>query len=204
MMSEEQKEKWIKDTALFYFRIFSATYEEEFHKTLLNGGGGNSSLCAAWYKLSAVFVKKRVSGKALEILIDKEVKYRQDGNVVFLLKKEIDTDRHDLFYSNKKGAENRIADGKYLHFDHHPSNKMILQLMNFKIKHYVSNGIDQETATINLSEFLKTIQTEDLITVEQDDVRTSADRGELQNRDDREALLDDDWYELKIVKKFKN
>jgi hypothetical protein len=202
-MNEEQKERWIKDTALFYFRIFSVNYEKSFHETLLKGGGGNSSLCAAWYKLSAVFVKKRISRKALETLIVKGVIHRREGNVVKLLKREIDIDRHELFYSNRKGAENRIADGKYLHFDHHPSNKKILQLMNFEIKQYVSSGINQEMATINLSEYLKTIQTEDLITVEQDDIRTSADRGdEPQDRDAREALIIDDWYELRIVKDF--
>ena len=65
------KEKWIEDTALFYFRIFSADYGDLFLNKLLKGGGGNSTLCASWYQLSPVFVPERISATALNLLIER-------------------------------------------------------------------------------------------------------------------------------------
>jgi hypothetical protein len=197
-MTMNNTQRWIEDTALFYFRIFSGNYGEDFLNKLLKGGGGNSALCASWYQLSPVFVPQRVSGKALDLLKEKGFNIVQNGNLVKLKKSDIKV-KHNLFYNNAKGAQNRIIVGKLFHFDHNPSNKKILSLLNKRIKDYMDSQVSEQELLYDLSEYLKTIQTVDLITVNQDDIRTNADREDrsLTNYE-RDNLLNDTWYELEI------
>lgn len=197
------KEKWIEDTALFYFRIFSGDYGDKFLKKLLKGGGGNSTLCASWYELSPVFVPYRISRSALNLLKENSFDVIEVGNTVRLNKKDL-KNRHLLFYNNAKGSENRINIGKLFHFDHNPSNKKILALLNDRIKNYMESQVSEREILVDLSEYLKTIQTVDLITVQQDEIRTTTDRLDkpLTNLE-RDSLLGDNWYVLEIYKKIK-
>ena len=71
MGSGFDKEKWIKDTALLFYQIFSVEYDDVFIKKLLAGGGGNSTLCSTWTHLNGYFVTFRISEKAYELLISK-------------------------------------------------------------------------------------------------------------------------------------
>lgn len=191
-------QKWIEDTALFYFKIFSGSYGDNFLKKLLKGGGGNSTLCASWYQLSPVFVPKRVSGSAVKLLKEKSFDVFEDGTIVRLKKKELNN-KHLLFYHNAKGAQNRINIGKLFHFDHNPSNKKILSLLNDRIKDFMESQVSEQEILLDLSEYLKTIQTVDLITVEQDEIRTKADRADYPLTNiERDALLGDIWYVLEI------
>lgn len=193
-----EKQKWIEDTALFYFRIFSGTYGDKFLKKLLKGGGGNSTLCASWYQLSPVFVPKRISGSALNLLKENSFDVIEDGSTVRLNKKDL-VNRHLVFYNNAKGAQNRINTGKLFHFDHNPSNKKILSLLNDRIKNYMESQVSEQEILNDLSEYLKTIQTVDLITVEQDEIRTNADRADFPLTNiERDSLLGDNWYVLEI------
>ena len=57
--------KWIDDTALLFYQIFSGEYEsDDFWHKLTLGGGGNSPLCATWEKFSNRFVLRRISVSA--------------------------------------------------------------------------------------------------------------------------------------------
>jgi hypothetical protein len=191
-------QKWIEDTALFYFRIFSGNYGEDFLKKLLKGGGGNSTLCASWYQLSPVFVPQRISGAALSLLREKSFDIIEEGNKIRLKKSQVKAN-HGMFYNNAKGAQKRIIAGKYFHFDHNPSNKKILSLLNERIKGFMESQVSEQDILLDLSEYLKTIQTVDLITVEQDEIRTSADRDDLPlTNAQRDDLINDTWYTLEI------
>lgn len=191
-------QKWIEDTALFYFRIFSGNYGEDFLKKLLKGGGGNSTLCASWYQLSPVFVPQRVSSQAVHRLREKAFDIVEHENTIRLRKIDL-KDNHTMFYNNAKGAENRTRAGKFFHFDHNPSNKKILSLLNDRIKEFMNSHVSEQEILVDLSEYLKTIQTVDLITVEQDEIRTSADREDRPlTNSERDALLNDNWYWLEI------
>lgn len=191
-------QKWIEDTALFYFRIFSGNYGEDFLNKLLKGGGGNSTLCASWYQLSPVFVPQRISGAALSLLREKSFDIIEKGNKIRLKKSQV-KENHVMFYNNAKGAQKRIIAGKYFHFDHNPSNKKILSLLNERIKGFMESQVSEQDILLDLSEYLKTIQTVDLITVEQDEIRTSADRDDLPlTNAQRDDLINDTWYTLEI------
>ena len=191
-------QKWIEDTALFYFRIFSGNYGEDFLNKLLKGGGGNSTLCASWYQLSPVFVPQRISGTALNSLREKSFDIIEEDNTIRIKKSQIQ-ENHIMFYNNAKGAQKRIIAGKYFHFDHNPSNKKILSLLNERIKGFMESQVSEQDILLDLSEYLKTIQTVDLITVEQDEIRTSADRDDLPlTNAQRDALINDTWYTLEI------
>lgn len=191
-------QKWIEDTALFYFRIFSGNYGEDFLNKLLKGGGGNSTLCASWYQLSPVFVPQRISGTALSLLREKSFDIIEEDNTIRIKKSQIQ-ENHIMFYNNAKGAQKRIIAGKYFHFDHNPSNKKILSLLNERIKGFMESQVSEQDILLDLSEYLKTIQTVDLITVEQDEIRTSADRDDLPlTNAQRDALINDTWYTLEI------
>ncbi len=193
-------EKWVKNTALLFYQIFSVDYEDEvFIKKLLSGGGGNSTLCATWMQLVQFFVKHRISETAYNLLLeeldDEDLdKIRLEENTVYISKKIYDK-YHSMFANNAKGAENRINVGKYFHFDHNPSNKKVLELLCNKIKlHKNEEGFIEE-----LTQYVNSVQTLDLITVEEDDIRTSADRrnpnGPLSS-DERDELLNTTFYNL--------
>lgn len=188
-------EKWVKNTALLFYQIFSVDYEDKaFIKKLLSGGGGNSTLCATWVHLVEFFIPHRISDKAYNLLKEKfGEKIRLEENTVYI-PKTIRDKNHSMFANNAKGAENRKNAGKYLHFDHNPSNKKVLELLCNKIKsHKNDEGFLEE-----LTEYVNSVQTLDLITVEEDDIRTCADRnfnGPLSSNE-RDELLHTTFYEL--------
>ena len=196
-----ENKKWIKDTALLFYQIFSVDYEDEgFLNKLLAGGGGNSTLCSTWMHLNGSFVKYRISKAAYELLLEKiseedRTKVRLENETVYI-SKIIDKNYHGLFYNNAKGANNRKKVGKFFHFDHNPSNKKVLELLNSKIKKRES----EENFINELASYIETVQTIDLITIYEDDKRTYADRqsknGPLSSSE-RDELLETQFYALK-------
>lgn len=197
---KDEKQSWINDTALFYFQIFSRNYGEKFLKKLLKGGGGNSTLCASWYQLSPVFVSQRVSDTALKLLIEKSISITKDPDkrTVVIKKSEIDKHR-GMFYNNAKGADNRKSAGKFFHFDHNPSNKKILSLLNDQIREFLDSKITEDAILEQLGNYLESIQSVDLITVEQDQIRTSADLQDAPlTKEERDKILHDEWWTLNI------
>ena len=203
-MNRETDEKWIKDTALLFYQIFSVDYEDErFENKLLQGGGGNSTLCSTWNQLSDSFIKYRISKRAYDLLIsiindsDRDMITKQDNCVTipynFIFKKY-----SYLFSSNAKGAVKRKKNGQYFHFDHNPSNKKVLKLLKSKIK----ENKDKEDFLKILTKYIRKIQTVDLITVEEDDIRTQADLKLEEKMDsfERDRIIDSEFYDLFISK----
>lgn len=202
-MSKEVNKKWIKDVALFFYQIFSVKYEnKEFVKRLLMGGGGNSTLCSTWTHLSDDFIEYRISKKAYNLLLEKvesnDKKYIvKNGDTVSIPKFIIEKKYHQLFFNNAKGAENRKLKSKYFHFDHNPSNRKVLLKIKGKIEeHDYSDEYLEE-----LSQYIKQIQTVDLITVEEDDIRTYADQNlkEKLEAHERDLLTKSKFYNLEIL-----
>ncbi|MGM9848510.1 MAG: hypothetical protein ACI312_02030 [Bacilli bacterium] len=202
-MSKEVNEKWIKDVALFFYQIFSVEYEnKEFVKRLLMGGGGNSTLCSTWTHLSDDFIEYRISKKAYNLLLEKvesnDKKYIvKNGDTISIPKFIIEKKYHQMFFNNAKGAENRKLKSKYFHFDHNPSNRKVLLKIKGKIEeHDYSDEYLEE-----LSQYIKQIQTVDLITVEEDDIRTYADQNLKEKLDahERDLLTKSKFYNLEIL-----
>ena len=193
-LSKKQQE-WLKNTAIFYYQIFSKEYNDEFLAELLKGGGGNSALCGSWYKLGSKFAKSRISGKALEKLKKMKFPLEVNGDVVTIKSKDINNNK-SLFSNDAKTIEARKAEGKIFHFDHNPSNKHLLNLMNEKVKVVVASGLPEDDQIDLLSDFIYNLQTKDLITIEQDDVITKADkkRKTALSKDVRDKMLNDKWY----------
>lgn len=191
-------EKWTRNTALLFYQIFSVDYEQEvFLNKILSGGGGNSTLCSTWMHLNEFFINYRISETAYNLLLEKVAnedknKISLKNNTVFISKK-IYKKYHTFFFHNAKGAENRTNAGKFFHFDHNPSNKKVLTLLCNKIKQHKN----EEDFFEELTEYVKTVQTLDLITVEEDDLRTIADRrkGPLTAKE-RDNLLNTRFYAL--------
>lgn len=199
---EIDKEKWIKNTALLFYQIFSVDYEDEaFINKLLSGGGGNSTLCSTWNHLNEYFIKYRITENAYNLLLEKISEEHKNmiilrGDTVYISKKLRDKKHyHGLFENNAKGAENRANAGKFFHFDHNPSNKKVLMILNEKIKEH---RYDEEFVA-ELTDYIKTVQTIDLVTIYEDDTRTLQD---LQNPDgplsaeERDNLLETHFYNL--------
>lgn len=202
-MSEKKKklnpEEWIKNAAIFYYQIFSSSYDELFLAELLKGGGGNSTLCGSWMKLSSKFVKYRISKTALNDLKIKGVQYSLNNDIVEISKKDIKKNK-SMFSNDSKSTEKRELSGKFFHFDHNPSNKHILTLLNSKVKELSIVSLSQEEKIELLSDYISKIQTVDLITIKQDDMITKADRlnKNALSKDVRDKLLKDTWYNLVI------
>lgn len=202
-MSKEVDEKWLKDVALLFYQIFSVEYEnEEFIKRLLMGGGGNSTLCSTWTHLSDDFIEYRISKKAYDLLLKKVdasdkhliVKKRDTISIPkYLIKKKY----HSMFFNNAKGAENRKLKNKYFHFDHNPSNRKVL----INLKEEIEKHDYSDKYLIELSQYIKQIQTVDLITVEEDDIRTYADQNSKEKLDasKRDQLTKSKFFNLDIV-----
>lgn len=203
-MSKKINDEWINDTALLFYQIFSVDYEDEkFQNKLLKGGGGNSTLCSTWMQLSDCFVRYRISKMAYELLIniisgpDRNMIIK-NNNCVTIPSNFISKKYSYLFSSNAKGAEKRKKNGQYFHFDHNPSNKKVLTLLKNNIKENKNN----DDYLKDLSIYIKKIQTVDLITVEEDDIRTQADL-KLQDKMDsaqRDEIIDAEFYDLIISK----
>ena len=166
------------------------------------GGGGNSTLCSTWTHLSADFNEYRISKKAYNLLLEKvesnDKKYIvKNGDTISIPKFIIEKKYHQMFYNNAKGAENRKLKSKYFHFDHNPSNKKVLLKIKGKIEeHDYSDEYLEE-----LSQYIKQIQTVDLITVEEDDIRTYADQNSKEKLDahERDLLTKSKFYNLEIL-----
>ena len=193
--------KWIRDTATLFYQIFSVDYQDEgFITKLLSGGGGNSTLCSTWTHLNGCFVPYRISENAYNLLREKLGEKADEwvclkNNTVYV-SKQVYKKHPRMFYHNAKGAENRVNVGKFFHFDHNPSNKKVLALLNEKIKAHKND----EEFLEELTEYVRTVQTIDLITVFEDDIRTSADKksrnGPLTS-EKRDELLNTRFYCLK-------
>ena len=189
--------KWIKNTALLFYQIFSADYEgKSFINKILSGGGGNSTLCSTWTHLADNFITHRISENAYNLLINKlddedKSKVRLENDTVFI-SKYIYKKYHTLFFNNAKGAKNRINAGKFFHFDHNPSNKKVLKLLYTRIK----SSRKEDGFLEKLTEYVGSVQKLDLITVEEDDIRTSADRKSLLSLKERDNLLNTKFYSL--------
>lgn len=190
-------EKWIKDTALLFYQIFSVDYEESFTNRLLAGGGGNSTLCATWIHLSDAFVPYRISEDAYKSLI-KKIDEIDRGKIRIVedkiyIPKYINKKYHSMFYNNAKGAENRKKAGKFFHFDHNPSNKKVLEILSSTIKEHKNDNGYLEV----LADYIKNIQTIDLITVDEDDIRTWKDRSDgAYSAAERDKMLKTKFYKL--------
>ena len=205
-MNKEAQKQWIRDTALIFYQIFSVDYEnEDFSQKLLKGGGGNSTLCSTWTQLSDCFIKYRISEKAYDGILqkinatDRKLIVKNDNHVTipydFIYKKY-----HKLFFNNAKGAENRKKNGKYFHFDHNPSNKKVLLELK---KEITNNKRNEEVFLKKLANYIKQIQTVDLITVEEDDIRTKADLNQKKdklNSTERDKISKSSFYDLNIVR----
>jgi len=175
----------LEDLAKFFFSIFRQNYSENFVKYgLLAGGGGNSMLMNAWIHPSASFIRKRISGEAKKRIVDHG----------YSSLKEIP---HSFLRHNAKGSKNRIAAGKQLHEDHNPSNKKVMQLIMDKVRSYATSNYDEHKD--DLMNFLKNVQTLDIITVEQDDLRTNKDeiytkkQKDMFTHQERDDILNDTW-----------
>ncbi len=195
MSLDKNIQDWVRNTAVFYYQIFSKEYNDDFLAELLKGGGGNSVLCGSWYKLGSKFVKSRISGKALKELQKIKFPLSIENNIVRIKLRDIDNN-NSLFKNNAKTIEKRRAAGKFFHFDHNPSNMRLINLLNNKVKELLASGLSEDDQIDLLSEFIYNIQTIDLITIEQDDVITKADK-KLKtafSKDVRDKMLNDKWY----------
>lgn len=178
----------LDSTARFMYNVFnskSGNYCKAFENLLMSGGGGNSMFVNCWTKPSSYFIRVRISGEAEKKLF--EFGYN-----------DINSAPHDFKHNNAKGASKRIKNGKYLHLDHNPGNVKVLQLIRDKCRSYDAS-LEYEEIINDFKNYLKSIQTLDWITVEQDDKRTYADseytKGEknMMSHDERDALLNDTW-----------
>jgi len=192
------KNKCIINTAKLFYQIFSVDYDEEFLNKLLSGGGGNSTLGATLYHCFGEFVAYKISGKALKVLQEQNFQCEVNSNRVTISYKERNN-RNKLFSNNAKGAENRRKKGKLLHFDHNPSNKKLLALLFAKVQELKNEKIEYDEKINKLAKYIKTVQIVDLITIEQDDIRTGSDRGDPLTAEERDKLIKDTWYSLSFM-----
>lgn len=173
--SKDINQVMLHNLAQLLFAVFSIEYDEEFKKLLLGGGGGNSMFINTWMKPSAHFVKMRISSKAEQILKEKGYTIDNLGENV----------PKSLLKNNAKGAANRIKKGKRLHIDHNPGNVKVLELIYEKIQALKSEKGTKADKIEKLKSFLKDIQYLDIITVEQDDIRTLRDKKHTKKEKDR-------------------
>lgn len=177
----------LDSTAKFFLSVFSEQYDEEFEKMLVSGGGGNSMFVNAWQKPSKHFINARLSGDAKKCLA-------ANG---YTLK----TMPHGFICHNAKGVANRKAAGKYLHMDHNPGNVKVLHDIRDKVRSY-PDKMKHDDKIADLKEFMKKVQTLDVITVEQDDIRTLKDdkftkkEKDMMSSKERDNLLNDTWDDL--------
>lgn len=203
-MKKKISDEWINDTALLFYQIFSVDYGDvNFNAKLMAGGGGNSTLCSTWTQLSDDFLNYRISKKAYKLLLnliseeDKKSIIKTEKDIT--IPKKIIYDKYrGLFFNNAKGVVNRKNSGKYFHFDHNPSNKKVLSLLKSKVK----EKKDNPDFLNELTDYVKNVQTVDLITVEEDEIRTNADLKLKDNKMDaleRDILINTEFYNLHIV-----
>lgn len=174
----------------FLLKVFSENYCARFSKMLLSGGGGNSMFVNAWEKPSLCFKKYRISQKALDLLKDKLCEK-------FDATKIPNNIPHYLLHNNAKGAKKRAKCGKKLHIDHNPSNKKVLDLIKKEVIRLNAGNISESEKLELLKGYISNIQTLDIITVEQDDLRTLKDMHyskkdkDFMSAEQRDGLIDD-------------
>lgn len=177
----------LESTARFFLNVFSEQYDEKFEKMLVSGGGGNSMFVNAWQKPSKHFINARLSGEAKTCLA--------------VNRYTLETMPHGFLCNNAKGSANRKAKGKHLHMDHNPGNVKVLHDIRDKVRSY-SDEMSHGDKIADLKEFMKKVQTLDIITVEQDDIRTLSDEHFTKKEKDmmsakgRDTLLNDTWEDL--------
>lgn len=178
----------LDSTAKLLYNVFSDSYSGAFEKMLMSGGGGNSMFVNAWSKPSATFIKHRISGEAKKRL-------EEHGYTV-------GTWPRSFYRHNAKTIDKRRSAGKQVHLDHNPSNVKVLQLIRDRVRSYAEKKMTLEEKIVDLKEYLIGVQTLDLITIEQDHVRTQKDEvlkkseKNMLTADERDALLDDTWEEI--------
>jgi hypothetical protein len=183
-----EKEKIIESTAKLLLNVFSDKYDPWFESQLVAGGGGNSMFVNAWAKPSAKFIRIRISKEAEKRLAEHGYSSLNDIPKHFL--------RH-----NAKGADNRREAGKELHADHNPGNTKVLHLIRDKVRSY-DQAISYDEKLEDLKSFIREIQTLDIITIEQDDIRTLADskmtksEKNMLSGEQRDILLHDSFDDL--------
>lgn len=177
----------LDSTAKFFLNVFSDKYDEFFENMLVSGGGGNSMFVNAWQKPSKHFINARLSGEAKTCIAAKGY--------------TLETMPHVFLCNNAKGAAKRKAAGKYLHMDHNPGNVKVLHDIRDRVRSYLDE-MSHDTKIADLKEFMKKVQTLDIITVEQDDMRTLADERftkkekDMMSAKERDNLLNDTWEDL--------
>lgn len=182
------EDEMLESTAKFFYNVFSHKYNSKFERMLVSGGGGNSMFVNAWHKPSAFFVKYRISGEAIRRL-------SENGH-------HINAIPHGFIHHNAKGAERRKNAGKNLHGDHNPGNVKVLHLIRDRVRSYDTHVMSYKQIIDDLKIFLSTIQTVDIITVEQDDKRTLSDSEMTKKQKDmldshgRDMLLNDTWEDM--------
>ncbi len=189
-------ENIIDGTARLMFNVFNrktGNYSNDYDMLLMSGGGGNSLFINCWQKVSFDIDRVRISGEAKKRLIAYGFASIEDAQ----------TRDHKFLSNNAKGAANRLAAGKNLHADHNPGNKKVLEMIKEKCRSYDPDKDDYESTISEIKEFLRTVQTIDWITVEQDDKRTYKDdkyskkEKDMMSHDERDDLLNDTWEYLK-------
>lgn len=184
----ENDDNILDSTAKLLYNVFSDSYSDAFEKKLMSGGGGNSMFVNAWGKPSATFIKRRISGKAKKRL-------EEHGYT-------IDTCPPNFYQNNAKTIEKRRSAGKQLHWDHNPGNVKVLQLIRDRVRSYADKKMTPEEKIADLKEYLVGVQTLDLVTIEQDHIRTYRDEilgkkeKDMLTADERDALLKDTWEAL--------
>lgn len=180
-----KRDSILHSTARFLYNVFSDTYDSEFEKRLMSGGGGNSMFVNAWTKPSSSFIKYRISGEA-----KKRLKRYRYG---------VETMPHGFMRHNAKTIGLRRSAGKELHGDHNPSNVKVLQLIRDKVRSYKNTSLTRQQKLSDLEKFLANVQTLDIITIEQDYTRTHKDKNFTKRQKDmlsakeRDKLLNDTW-----------
>ena len=203
-MNKKVDNSWINDTALLFYQIFSADFEnEKFLKRLLTGGGGNSALCSTWTHFCDEFIKHRISKRAYNDLVSRleesdKVLVSLEGNRVIMHSRLLD-DKEAWFYDNAKTIDKRVEANKHYHFDHNPPNKCVLVMLKESVE---KNKKNKNIFINDFAKKIKNIQTLDLITIEEDEKRMSADRKTSYTLSalERDKISNSTFYDLDIVK----
>ena len=188
-------ENILDGTARLMFNVFNrktGVYNNDYDMLMMSGGGGNSLFINCWQQASFYIDRVRISGDA-----QKRLKAYGYSSI-----EDAENRNSSFLHNNAKGAEKRRAAGKHLHADHNPGNKKVIEMIKQKCRSYNPDTDDYEKTISEIKEYLRTVQTIDWITVEQDDVRTYKDtkhtkkEKDLMTHEQRDELLHDTWKYL--------
>jgi len=152
-----------------FYSLYSKKYGVFLEKEIIRGGGGTSPICPIWINLSKYFIKHRISSEAEKVLLRNNI----DLKTLSI--------RNPIFSSNQKSVEKRKKHGQLLHRDHNPSNSYVLRKIRDEVRSY--NNLTVEEGISKLKEFIKDIQTIDIITIEQDEIRNKHNDISAKERD---------------------